>query len=189
MFSVLNGVIQRRVDASVDFESKTWCDYVRGFGDVNGNFWIGLEKMHQLTTAQPMSLEISVTTFTGKPFTIYYKKFSVSDAPSNYKLLVSGYSQSSNRLLYDPLASYHNGLMFTTRDRDNDKRAGLNVASDFFRGGWWYGNETTMNLNGNYEGNVTPTLTGIIVMYIETGMGYRLSKPVKSTEMRIRPRH
>ena len=45
-------VIQRRVDGTVDFEQKLWDDYAAGFGDVAGNFWIGLETMHQLTTVK-----------------------------------------------------------------------------------------------------------------------------------------
>lgn len=33
-------VIQRRIDGSVDFW-REWNDYVAGFGDVNGEYWLG----------------------------------------------------------------------------------------------------------------------------------------------------
>ena len=52
-------VIQRRVDASASFE-RSWADYVAGFGDVDGNYWIGLQTMHELTAAQSMSLQIDL---------------------------------------------------------------------------------------------------------------------------------
>ena len=43
-------LIQRRVDDTVDFQLP-WTNYVEGFGDLNGNLWIGLETIHQLTNA------------------------------------------------------------------------------------------------------------------------------------------
>ena len=42
-------VFQRRIDASVDFY-RGWNDYKTGFGDPNGNFWLGLERLHRLAS-------------------------------------------------------------------------------------------------------------------------------------------
>ena len=50
------------MDASVSFE-KSWDECAAGFGDVDGNYWLGLEAIHCLTTAQPMSLQIDVVPF------------------------------------------------------------------------------------------------------------------------------
>ena len=104
---------------SVDFD-RGWDDYIAGFGDVDGNYWIGLEYMHQLTTARQLSLDIDIELFDGEPFTISAQHFSIGDADSNYKIRISGY-RPTDRLGYNVLTPHLHLMMFTTRDRDNDQ--------------------------------------------------------------------
>ena len=151
---------------------------------------MGLEEIHQLTTTHDVSLDMNIETFEGEPFTLTLQTFSVGDAASNYAIYFSGYSQSSDRVKGSAFRSIDNGLMFTTRDRDNDLWSSGNCASDSLRGGWWYYSCAWINLNGNYEGDVTfPTYTGIIVRFIDTAsVSPSASKAVKSVEMIIRTR-
>ena len=150
---------------------------------------MGLEEMHQLTTTHDVSLFINIETFEGEPVTLKLERFSVGNAASNYQMHFWGYSELTDRVKGTIFTDRYNGTMFTTRNRDNDNRDGTNCASDFFRGGWWYDSCTSINPNGNYEGDVTPTLTGIIVKFIETTSNYvSETKAVKSVEMIIRTR-
>ena len=179
--------IQRRVSDSVDF-NRGWDDYVNGFGEEDGNYWIGLEEMHQLTTTHEVGLNIDIATFEGEPFTLKLERFSVGNAASNYAIHYSGYSQSSDRVKNTTFPNANNDMMFSTRDRDNDL-SHSNCASDVFRGGWWYSSCTRISLNGDYEGDVTPTNTGILVKYIDTETrSSSATKAVKSVEMIIRTR-
>ena len=180
--------IQRRISDSVDFD-RDWDDYVNGFGEADGNFWMGLEEIHQLTTTHNVSLYINIETFEGEPFTVKLEEFSVGNATSNYAWNFSGESQTSDRMKNTVFRDSHNGMMFTTRDQDNDLKGNGNCASDLLRGGWWYRNCAYINLNGNYEGDITPTNTGIKVPFIDTtNYLHYATKAVKSVEMIIRTR-
>ena len=180
--------IQRRVSDSVDFDRR-WDDYVNGFGDVDGNYWMGLEEIHQLTTTHDVSLYINIETFEVEPFTMKLETFYVGNAAGNYAWHFSGYSQSSDRVKCNNFRDDYNGMMFSTRDRDNDRSAG-NCASDYYRGGWWYNMCTRINLNGDYEGDIDrPAQRGILLWCIDTpSYNYYDTKAVKSVEMIIRSR-
>ena len=53
-------VIQRRItNGTVNFY-RNWEDYVNGFGDLDGEFWIGLNNIYQLTNQQEVELQVSL---------------------------------------------------------------------------------------------------------------------------------
>ena len=41
-------IIQQRINGTIDFY-RPWNDYKYGFGDLKTEFWLGNEKIHQLT--------------------------------------------------------------------------------------------------------------------------------------------
>ena len=90
-------IIQRRVDDSVSFE-RSWNEYVTGFGDVEGNFWLRLEEMHDLTAAQSMSLQIDVVPFNIPAVSIPYQQFHVGDAASGYLLTITSGTPGNDTL-------------------------------------------------------------------------------------------
>ena len=48
-------VFQRRKDGSVNIY-HSWKDYVTGFDDLNGEYWLGLEKINRLTATGKITL-------------------------------------------------------------------------------------------------------------------------------------
>ena len=44
---------------------------------VKGELWLGLRKLHQLTSAGDYSLNITLTDFDGKSYNAYYDQFQV----------------------------------------------------------------------------------------------------------------
>ena len=58
-------MFQRRQDGSVDFY-RGWSDYKVGFGNLTGEFWLGLDKIHLLTISTTQSfLRIDMLDFNG----------------------------------------------------------------------------------------------------------------------------
>lgn len=166
-------VIQRRISSS-DFY-RNWNEYQVGFGDLNSNFWLGNQHIHLISTQAWYQLHVDLTNLNDEHRFAEYQVFSVGDAESKYRLFVDGYSGNAGDSL-----TPHNGMKFSTKDRDNDNHNG-NCAVEYL-GAWWYSACHSSNLNGEY-GN---TKFGQGVNW-KLYMGY--TNPLKETEMKIRRWH
>ena len=138
-------VFQRRQDGSVDFY-RNWTDYEDGFGNLTGEFWLGLGKINRLTKEQSNTLRVDLGDFSNNKVYAQYTTFSVGDSTTEYTLTVGGYSGTAG----DSLTDWHNGRKFTTRDNDNDNYSGNCADSSFGYGAWWYYHCFHSNLNGFY---------------------------------------
>ncbi|KAM6323541.1 LOW QUALITY PROTEIN: techylectin-5B-like [Aegotheles albertisi] len=128
-------VIQRRQDGSVDY--RTWNEYREGFG-VNGEFWLGNENIHRMTSQGDYSLRIDLEDWNNKHKHAFYQVFSVEDEANDYRLHVDGFSGT----VEDSFAWYHNKRSFSTPDSGN-------ICAEISHGGWWY-QCFFSNLNGVY---------------------------------------
>ena len=138
-------MFQRRQDGSQGFYLG-WSEYKAGFGQLTGEFWLGLDKIHRLTASRQSELRVEVGDWSGGRAYAKYGSFGVGDEQSLYKLSVGSYSGSAG----DSLA-YHNNMKFTTKDRDNDQSSRNCAVS--VTGAWWYKSCHYSNLNGQYLGN------------------------------------
>ncbi|XP_064310511.1 tenascin-N [Phalacrocorax carbo] len=166
-------VFQRRSTGKLDFY-KRWKNYVEGFGDPTGEFWLGLDKLHNLTSSSPIHYELRVDlqTATESVYAVY-DFFQVASSKERYRLSVGNYRGNAGDAM-----TYHNGWKFTTWDRDND--VSLSNCALTHHGAWWYKNCHLANLNGKY--GETKHSEGV---NWEPWKGHEFSIPF--TEMKIRP--
>lgn len=102
-------VIQNRFDGSTDF-FRSWTEYKNGFGNIAGEFWLGLDKIHELTSSQIHELSIEMEDFGGVKMHARYSGFAISGEANSYALSVlgkfSGDAEDSLKI--------HAGMKFST---------------------------------------------------------------------------
>ena len=81
-------MFQKRYDGSVDFY-RGWVDYKRGFGNLNGEFWLGLDKIHRLTVSNSNKLRVDLEDVSGNT---RYGYFVVANETEKYTLSLGNYS-------------------------------------------------------------------------------------------------
>ncbi|KAM7361499.1 microfibril-associated glycoprotein 4-like [Cochliomyia hominivorax] len=140
-------LIQRRQDGSVDFY-RDWEDYKKGFGKIDGEFFIGLDKLHAITNYDgPQELLIVLRDKNETRFA-KYNHFVVGNEKEFYTLHHLGvYTGDAGNSL-----GYHLGSKFTTKDQDHDNKPTTNCAVEY-TGAWWYNFCHHSNLNGKYGDN------------------------------------
>lgn len=156
-------VLQRRRDGNVDF-NKDWIQYKEGFGylspDDTTEFWLGNEKMHLLSTQSsiPYVLRIELTDWQGNKKHADYAMFKVGPEVDMYRLTYAYYFGGDAGDAFDgfdfgddpsdKFYTSHNGMQFSTSDKDNDKFQGNCAKQD--GSGWWMNRCHAAHLNGKY---------------------------------------
>ncbi|XP_070175362.1 microfibril-associated glycoprotein 4-like isoform X2 [Littorina saxatilis] len=138
-------VIMSRTSNTLDF-NRSWVDYRDGFGDVEGDHWLGLENIRLLS--QPQPYPCLVIQFTLSNFSFYiarYLGFGLSDETGNYALDFHE-SKCLSPPMGDCLGSVK-GKPFSTYDADHDDDGGGSCAA-LHQSGWWFGGCTMCNPTG-----------------------------------------
>ncbi|XP_066471248.1 angiopoietin-related protein 6 [Tiliqua scincoides] len=133
-------IIQRRQDGSVNF-FVTWQHYKHGFGNLEGEHWLGLEPIHWLTSQGSYVLRVLLEDWNGRQAQAEYDTFTLEAESDFYRLRLGRYQGSAGDSL-----SWHNGRQFSTFDRDHDAYSGN--CAHYQKGGWWYNMCAHSNLNG-----------------------------------------
>ncbi|KAK3576114.1 hypothetical protein CHS0354_028012 [Potamilus streckersoni] len=171
-------VFQRRADGLLSFNNG-WLEYKVGFGNLYGDFWIGNDILHGITSQKNYALRVDMWDWEGNKAYAEYFMFIVDGESSKYMLHVSGYNGDAGDSL-----SYHNLMKFSTKDLDNDLHM-RNCAADN-KAGWWYNQCYSSHLNGVYHKGWYPGQStfadGIVWYTLKSSERYSLRK----VEMKLR---
>ena len=175
-------VLLKRQDGSVDFY-RNWTDYKSGFGNLEGEHWLGFDNIYLLThqSSAPPQLRVDLADWEGNTAFAKYDQFSVGAEDSDYTLSVSGYQSASTA--GDSLI-VHSGHRFSTPDRDNDvTHAGCAVRH---HGPWWHWTCYDSLLTGKYYTSGGPRTSPPHGIIWRSWKGWQYS--LRLAEMKIRPR-
>ena len=178
-------VIQRR-NASMGWVNFTRniADYEKGFGDLDGEFWIGLKNIYELTNQQNMALNVRVWNDTGDSVNWAYRWFFITGKENGYAIGAAVRGQGSKVGSYRAFVyEGRTDMYFTTYDNyTGPTNCGYRRQS----GWWYYRNDCTYsNPNGRHQPSGLPGTDPV---------GERLVWRIEDTysiytnsEMKIRP--
>ena len=142
-------VIQRRVSNTTSFD-RNWLLYKVGFGNLDGNFWLGLENIHRIVSSQSYELYVGLQSFFPPPVELAFARYGrirVGPESDGYRL---GIGEAYPNSTAGDSFRFHDGERFSTPDRDNDAHPQRHCAQDF-SAGWWYKSCFQVHFNGIYS--------------------------------------
>lgn len=103
----------------------------QGFGNIDGEYWLGLENIYWLTNQGNYKLLITMEDWSGRKVFAEYASFRLEPESEYYRLRLGRYNGNAGDSF-----TWHNGKQFTTLDRDHDVYTGrrsLSAALLFLR--------------------------------------------------------
>lgn len=172
---------QRRFDGSVGFHQRKWNEYKLGFGDSEGEYYLGNELLHQLTkTSHDYMME--ATSFSDEVNFKRIRNVVIAGENDNYRIQYAAENIESTTNSQLACGLMMRNQPFSTADRDNEDSSS---SCGQRYGGWWHGDCHYCAMNGQYrqEGSHTGNyISGIIWIQWKT-----TSESLKKSLLMIRP--
>jgi len=110
-------LVQQNVNGST-LLFRSWAEYKVGFNDTRGNYWIGNDLLHQLTTNGRYKLRFDLQARdNGSWYYAEYSSFTVSSEASNYTLFRCLGTRVTREMLYRFMAECRSALLIVTTTR------------------------------------------------------------------------
>nr|XP_045591259.1 ryncolin-1-like [Procambarus clarkii] len=106
---------------------RTWVEYQLGFGHLEGEFWLGLDLLHELTSVTLQEMRIDLKDYEGEQRWAKYGRFNIGSPDTNYRISVGRYTGDAGDGLEGGM---HDGYPFSTHDADHESNS-LNCASKY----------------------------------------------------------
>uniref|UniRef100_A0A6J0UTY7 Angiopoietin-related protein 3 isoform X2 n=1 Tax=Pogona vitticeps TaxID=103695 RepID=A0A6J0UTY7_9SAUR len=135
-------VIQNRSDGSLDF-NQTWENYLNGFGNLGGEFWLGLHKIYSIVDQADYLLRIELEDWKANKRYIEYT-ITIGGPETDYTILLFRITGNIPNALPE-----QKEIKFSTKDHRNNTERKLSCPESD-SGGWWYSACGETNLNGKY---------------------------------------
>ncbi|XP_043928647.1 angiopoietin-related protein 5 [Protopterus annectens] len=187
-------VIQRRSEGIIDFQ-KTWSEYMDGFGDLLGEFWLGLRKVYHIVSQKNTNfkLQVQLESVDGTSAYSAYDSFWLEDETKFFKIHLGRYTGTAG----DAFRGYRqednqSAMPFSTSDVDNDGCTPSCILDDKAfescstlnnKSGWWFNQCGLANLNGILQVNEKSVLPNI---QWDTWLSEGTLVKIKSVKMMIR---
>ncbi|XP_076782217.1 angiopoietin-related protein 5 isoform X2 [Arvicanthis niloticus] len=187
-------VLQRRLDGTTNFQ-RLWCDYLDGFGDLLGEFWLGLKKIFYIVNQKDSSfmLHVALESEDGTLGYASYDNFWLEDETKFFKIHLGRYSGNVG----DAFRGFReddnqNTMPFSTSDVDNDgcrpdcllNSQSVKSCSHLHKDtGWWFNQCGLTNLNGIHR---SPGKLGATGIQWGTWIKNSSTVKIKSVSMKIR---
>ncbi|XP_075037231.1 fibrinogen-like protein 1-like protein [Mixophyes fleayi] len=144
-------VLQRNTHQNTtSFGSQDWRGYRDGFGDLQGNHWLGNELIYLLTRQNAFMVRFLLVDSLGNEHYADYSSFRVDSEDRGYALRLGDYSgNAGDALSIMNETGTHDNMKFSTADNDND-RWDKNCA-EVSGGGWWFDSCRSAFLNSDHS--------------------------------------
>ncbi|XP_056228093.1 microfibril-associated glycoprotein 4-like [Seriola aureovittata] len=169
-------VFQRRLDGSENFY-RPWKQYKMGFGNVAGEYWLGLDNIFLLTMRKKNELRVDMEDFEGGKESAQYAAFSIDSEIAGYQLHLGSFTGGGAG---DSLTN-NNTMKFTSYDKDQDQWD-KNCAQHFL-GAFWYNACHMANPTGMYAPNGAVGFENVHVIW-QTWKGWNYSLKTVALKMR-----
>ncbi|XP_073474127.1 fibrinogen-like protein 1-like protein [Aquarana catesbeiana] len=131
-------VIQRNSFNSEITWDESWTTYKYGFGNVEKDYWLGIEYIHQITKQRVYQARFVILDNNNEEKYADYNLFSVEDEANGYRLRLGSYTGTAGDAMSSVTAGVaHDNMKFSSKDKDQDTYS-ANCASSY-GGAWWYG--------------------------------------------------
>ncbi|KAJ3648710.1 hypothetical protein Zmor_020490 [Zophobas morio] len=120
-------------------------EYKKGFGNLSGEFWLGLDNIHYLTGYKNNELLVELEDWKNRSMFAHYGRFSVGSEDEDYVMTAKEYSgTATNGMIYS------DNMKFSTKTKDRDLMPSENCA-EYLDASWWFRDCTRCLLTGKYS--------------------------------------